>query len=301
MRKDSTIDALLFLAPNLFGFLMFVSIPLLASLALSFTQWDGTGAPMFVGFENFIDLLGFHYRAGDGWAANDPLFWQYLWNTIFLMLVIPFSMVSSLVCAILLNRKIRGIKLFRVIFYLPSLCVGVALYTLWTWIYEPEHGVLNSLLSWIGIEGPQWLRSIAWSKPSLMLMGYWTSIGGGNCVLYLAALQDVDPQLYEAAAIDGANSWHRFRLITWPMVSHTTFFIAIMSMIHGLQGGFETSFVMTGGGPAGSTTTLGYYIYNKSFVSFEFGYASAIAWVMFFLILVVTMINWFVGKRREMA
>ena len=305
-----------FLLPNLLGFLVFTSLPVLASLALSFFQWDLFSAPQFVGMQNYSRLLGF--QAG---RPNDPDFWYYAFNTGFLLLIIPVNILGSLFLAVVLNQKLRGIVVFRTIYFMPSIVAGVATYLLWRWLYNPDYGLFNTLIAhclpgWLNAAitkvcavlgqvlmghplewPPNWLASVGWAKPALMFMGFWSVVGGYNMILYLAALQGVSPELYEAADIDGANRWQKFWTITWPMVSPTTFFILTMSLIGGLQGGFEQAFVMTRGGPAGATTTISYYIYNHAFAWNHMGYAAAIAWVLFAAVLVVTMLNWRFGGK----
>ena len=288
----------LFLLPNLLGFLIFTSLPVLASLGLSFFEWDLFMPPKFVGLHNFAVLM------------KDRDFWYYGFNTVFLMLAIPVNMLGSLFLAMVMNQKLRGIVVFRTIYFLPTIVAGVGTYLLWRWIYNPDYGLINTIIvNWfphwlntgissLGVEWPpQWLTSVTWAKPALMFMGFWTVVGGYNMILYLAALQGVSPELYEAADIDGANKWQKFRAITWPLVSPTTFFIFTMSLIGGLQGGFEQAFVMTRGGPAGATTTISYYIYNHAFAWNHMGYAAAIAWVLFAVVFVVTLLNWRFGRR----
>ncbi len=288
--------ALCFLLPNLIGFLLFTAWPIVASLLLAFASWDLLTPPRWIGFSNFVRLLGFHHDGG-AWAANDPQFWQYLGNTLFMMLNLPVNIAGSLVLALLLNRKLRGTYAYRLIYFLPSILAGVPIYYLWRWIYNPNHGLLNSLLAMIGIAGPDWLGSALWAKPALMLMGSWMAIGGSGMILYLAALQAVPRELHEAAELDGANAWQRFWLVTWPAVMPVTFFILTMGIIYGLQSGLDSAYVMTGGGPNGATTTLGFYIYQKAYLRFEMGYASALAWVLFTLVLGLTLINWRRGKH----
>ena len=255
------------------------------SLSLSFFEWDLFTSPRFVGLHNFAVLM------------RDRDFWYYGFNTLFLMLAIPVNMLGSLLLAMVMNRKLRGIVVFRTIYFLPSIVAGVGTYLLWRWIYNPDYGLINAVLRAVGIEGPKWLQSITWAKPALMFMGFWTVVGGYNMILYLAALQGVSPELYEAADIDGGNPWQKFWAITWPLVSPTTFFIFTMSIIGGLQGGFEQALVMTGGGPAGATTTIGYYIYNHAFAWNHMGYAAAIAWVLFAAVFAVTLLNWRFGGK----
>ncbi len=285
-----------FLLPNLVGFVAFTVWPVLASFLLAFTSWDLLTAPRWIGLANFVQLLGFHHD-GTAWAANDPAFWQYLGNTLFLMLNLPVNMLGSLLLAMLLNQKLRGTYAYRLVYFLPSVLAGVPIYYLWRWIYNPNHGLLNTLLEYAGIAGPDWLGSALWAKPALMLMGSWMAIGGSGMILYLAALQGVPQELHEAARLDGANAWQRFRHITWPAVMPVTFFIFTMGIIYGLQSGLDSAYVMTGGGPNGSTTTLGFYLYQKAYLRFEMGYASALAWVLFTLVLGLTLIHWRRGKQ----
>ena len=286
-----------FLLPNLLGFAAFTAWPLLASLLLAFCSWDLLTPPHWIGFGNFTQLLGFRHEAGV-WVANDPQFWQYLGNTLFMLLSLPVNIAGSLALALLLNRRLRGIGAYRLIFFFPSILAGVPIYYLWRWIYNPDHGLLNQLLSFAGIAGPDWLGSLFWAKPALMAMGTWMAIGGSGMILYLAALQDVPAELHEAAHMDGANAWQRFRLVTWPAVMPVTFFIFPMGIIYGLQSGLDAAYVMTGGGPNGATTTVGYYIYQKAYLRFEMGYASAIAWALFVLVLGMTLVHWRRGRSE---
>ncbi|OGW87904.1 MAG: hypothetical protein A3A81_08410 [Omnitrophica bacterium RIFCSPLOWO2_01_FULL_45_10b] len=290
--KDSTKEALAgygFLAPNFIGFLIFTSIPVVASLALSFMKVDLISTPKrfeFIWLDNFKQLF------------LDPYFWKYCWNTVVLMAAIPFSIAGSLLLALGLNQKLKGIVFFRTIYFLPTICSGVAIYVLWRLIYNSDFGVLNTLIAKLGallhlpIKGPNWLTDEAWAKPALIIMSVWQSVGGYNMILYLAALQGVPRDLYEAAEIDGANSWQKFWAVTWPQISPTTFFIATMSLIGGFQAGFDPAYIMTGGGPNGSTTTIIYYIYNNAFEWHQMGYAAAISWFLFLVIFVITLLKW---------
>lgn len=304
-RKDM-FSAMRFLAPNLIGFLLFTTLPVIVSLGASFTNWDiRPGVPLkFVGTGNFQEMLG------------EADFYKFLYNTVFMMLGIPISIAGSLILALILNQRLRGIVVFRTMFYIPTITSGVALYVMWKAIYNPEFGFLNISLYWLiehlGVNGlrhavhlapitfdmlPKWHLDVTWAKPSLMLMGIWAGVGGGNMLLYLAGLSNIPVELYEAAELDGAAPWAKFWSVTWPQLAPTTFFVVIMSVIGGLQGGFDQARVMTNGGPAGATTTLGYYIYNKAFLEFRLGYACTVAWTMFFAILVITLINWRFGSR----
>jgi len=288
------IGAYLFLAPNFVGFLCFTSIPVLASLVLAFYDWhllDPWSKATFVGFDNFIALL------------TDGAFWKYCWNTLFLMLGIPLGIFGSLCLAVVMNQKIKGIVFFRTAFFIPTISAGVAVYVLWMLIFNADHGYLNFYINRLGeflhvpLQGPHWLTDEAWAKPALIIMGFWQMVGGPNMIIYLAALQGIPKELYEAASIDGANNWQKFWAITWPMISATTFFIVIMGVIGGFQSGFDTAYVMTGGGPNESTTTIMYYIYNNAFVWFHMGFAAAISWFLFIVILLFTLFNWKVGGK----
>lgn len=278
----------LFILPNLLGFLCFTSLPVLASFLLAFTDWNIITPPEFVGLAQFSQLL------------HDTQFWWYLWNTAFMMLAIPVSMALSLGLALVMQQKLRGIIFFRTLFFMPSIVAGVAVYILWVRIYDPSLGLLNQLLNGIGMAGPDWLGP-GLAKPSLMLMGLWASMGGFNMILYMAGLNNIDAELYHAADIDGASNWQKFRHITWPLLAPTTFFIFITSCIGGFQGGFEQAYIMTGGGPFtpyGETTTLGFYIFKNAYQFLNMGYASAVAWFLFVIVLGVTALNWRYGGRK---
>lgn len=486
-RKESRaiFRAFLFLSPSIVGFAAFTLIPIIFSFGMAFTNWDltlhnsFTEEPLqFIGLDNFARLF------------NDPYFWQYLGNTFYLMLGIPFGIAGSLAFAVLLNSKLHGPKgkqykplvimaisvatgllllvlgmsggafatlvvgligmmlvggalggstIYRTLFYLPHFTQGVAIFILWKKLYNPQTGPINRMLeplldsfsalvlalpettadnlfaiplllvalllfSWLkgslkkwtdgelgrsglmlsalclsgvsaylvlglqleawtrnfllaalalmialsivfqclkrfettttftgtarhllysgfiatlvalgliltaaftdlpakasaGILPPNWLTDYAWAKPSLILMGLWASIGGNNMILYLAGLSNISPDYYEAADIDGANQWQKFKYITWPQLAPVTFFIVVMSVIYGLQGGFEMARTMTEGGPAGATTTLSYFIYSEGFETGRLGYASAVAWVLFLMVFALSMLNWKFGNR----
>jgi multiple sugar transport system permease protein len=289
--------ALAFLLPNICGFFLFTAGPVLASLVLSFTSWDLLTPPRFVGFSNFVELLGFRNTV-DGWRANDPNFWKYLYNTLFMMMSLPVNIATSLFLAVILIKKIRFTYFYRLIFFLPTILAGVAIFYLWRWIYNPEYGLFNTMLGVVGIQGPTWLTDPFWAKPAIMIMGMWIGIGGTGMILYIAALQNVPIELYEAAEIDGANAWRQFWAVTWPSVMPVTFFLFTMGIISGLQYGAEAVMIMTQGGPFGATTTLGYFIYTKAYVDFEMGYAATIAWVLFALTLSITILNWKKGGKN---
>ncbi len=302
-RRRAALAGYLFILPNVLGFLIFTSLPVLASLLLSLCKWDLLSDPEWVGLKNFGVLI------------RDTDFWKYVGNTLFLMMAIPVSIILSLFLAVVLNQKLRGMVLFRALFFLPSITAGIGTMLLWMWLLNPEFGVINEVLrniyevlawlpekvgwqwaAWKDIH-PRWLGDQNWSKPALIMMGLWGSMGGMNMILYLAALQGVPPELYEAAKMDGAGAWQRFWKITWPMVSPTTFFIFVMGIIGGFQAGFQSAHIMTNGGPAGSTTTISYYIYNNAYQWFKMGYAASIAWFLFLIVLALTLFNWRVSQK----
>jgi multiple sugar transport system permease protein len=304
---------MLFLLPNLLGFVLFTAGPVLFSLGASFTNWDlQKSVPFaFIGVENFRRL--FHSEE----------FWVHLINTLYLMIGMPFAIAGSLVLALLLSQKLRGMSFYRTMFYLPTFTYGVALMILWKKLYNPESGPINAAIDFVlqrllnmHVTSPKWLQSAdnllglvpqhvqfsrryfgLGARDALVNMGMWVAIGGNNMLLYLAALTNVPQDLYEAAEIDGAGRWQKFWNVTWPQLAPTTFFIIVISCIGGLQSGFESARIMTEGGPAGTTTTLAYYIYIKAFQEFQMGYASAIAWVLFAVIFAVTLVNWRFGTR----
>ena len=306
-RKRAALAGYLFILPNVVGFLAFTSLPVLASLLLSFSKWDLLSPPRWVWFKNYIAL----FHDTDFWRVPNGFFY----NTVFMMMAIPVSIMLSLFLAVILNQKLPGMILYRTLFFLPSITAGIGTMILWMWLLNPQFGLINLILSniynafawlasavgwhwanWDAIR-PLWLSDENWSKPALILMGLWGSMGGMNMILYLAALQGVPQELYEAAKIDGANAWQRFWKITWAMVSPTTFFLFVMGIIGGFQGGFMAAQVMTGGGPNGSTTTISYYIYENAYLWFRMGYASSIAWFLFGVVLILTLFNWKFSQR----
>jgi len=311
-RRD-LIPAIGFLLPNFLGFLVFTAGPVLFSLVMSLSNWNIQRTVPFswTFLSNFIDLF------------HDPQFWVYFVNTAYLMLGLPIAIGGSLVLAIMLSQKLKGITVYRTLFYLPSITSGIALMILWKNLYNPDFGPINVGINWLSsafhfhVHAPQWLLSTQnilaldvekvgfnpkqWglgARDAIIIMGIWIAVGGNNMLLYLAALTNLPKELIEAAQIDGAGKWQVFKTVTWPYLAPTTFFILIMSFIGGLQGGFEQARVMTNGGPAGTTTTMSYYIYTKAFEEFQVGYASAVSWVLFAIIFVITIVNWKFGNKE---
>ncbi|MGM0878067.1 MAG: carbohydrate ABC transporter permease [Bacillota bacterium] len=273
----------LFIAPPIVGFLLFALIPMLFSVYISFTQFDLYTPAQFNGLDNYKRLF------------EDELFWKTVFNTFYAALGIPFGMALALLIAIALNQKVKGLSVFRTAFFLPTVCSIVAISLLWRWIFNSDFGLLNVLLSYVGITGPSWLSDENWAMPAMIIQGVWGGLGI-NMILYLAALQSVSKSLYEAADIDGANGWQKLRFVTIPSISPTTFFILITSIIGALQD-FQRFMIMTEGGPNYSTTTVVYYLFLNAFRYMEMGYASAMAWVLGIVILLITLINFKLSKR----
>jgi multiple sugar transport system permease protein len=234
--------------------------------------------PRFVGLENYKQLI-----------SNDPLVWKSLYNTLYITIIgVPLNTTIALIVALMLNQKIKGEAIFRTIFYLPSIVPQVAMSLLWIWILNPQVGLINYMLSLFGIKGPNWLGSEIWAKPAFIIMGLWSI--GGDMVIFLAGLQNVPQHLYDAATVDGANMWQRFKYVTLPMLSPTLFFVLVMGFIRNLQI-FTQAYIMTGGGPVYSTLFYVYHLFNKAFRDFQMGYASAMAWFLFVIIFAATMLN----------
>lgn len=281
----------LFVSPWVIGFGLLTAGPMLYSLYLSFTSASLLSPPEWVGLENYRRM------------AADPLFYRSLGNTAFYaVLGVPLGLLLALGLALLLNAPVRGLGFFRTLFFLPSVTNTVALSLLWLWLLNPEFGLINTALRWVGIEGPLWLQSAAWAKPALVLMSLWTA--GGQAVIFLAALQGVPRELTEAAAIDGAGPGRRFFAVTLPMISPALLFNFIMGLVGALQV-FTQAFVMTGGvqpgsegGPNQATLFIVLYVYKQAFQEFNMGYASALAWALFVLIAGGTALAWRLARDR---
>jgi multiple sugar transport system permease protein len=275
-RREATAFYLC-ISPWLLGLVLFVLGPMLASLAFSLTRWDLLSPPRFIGLRNYERLL-----------TGDPLFWQALKVTaVYTLFYVPIDLLGGLGLALLVNQKVRGISVFRTVFYLPSVLAGVAYVVLWMWIFNPQAGLINTLLRYVGIQGPRWLASPDWALPALLIMSLWGI--GRSMVLFLAGLQDIPEQLYEAAEIDGANRWQGFWRITLPLLTPVIFFNLVLSIISTFQT-FTSAFVATDGGPLDSTLFYVLYLYRQAFQFFNMGYASALAWVLFAIILVLTLL-----------
>ncbi|MEM7536152.1 MAG: sugar ABC transporter permease [Chloroflexota bacterium] len=282
-RKEAR-DGYLFLLPNFLGFITFSLFPMAAAVALAFTDYDLTWPPSFVGIQNFVNMI------------DDWLFWRTLGNTFYWAFgMVPPTIVFALALALLINRKMPGVLTFRLIYFLPHVTLMAAAAIIWLWIYHPEFGLLNWILYLVGIDGPKWLADSTWSMPSLIFMGWWKSIGFAM-LIFLAGLQGIPAELYEAAIVDGANARQQFRYITVPMLSPAIFFVLVTSLIGSFQA-FDAMYLMTRGGPAFSTTTMVLHIYNSGFLYFKMGYASGMALVLFACIMIFTLSQWTVAKN----
>ncbi|MGI6376948.1 MAG: sugar ABC transporter permease [Chloroflexi bacterium] len=275
-RARDNLAALFFLSPWLIHFFAMIATAMIASFVISLTKTDLLTGFTWMGLKNYAQLV------------KDPLFTKSLQVTAYYtFLVVPLGIVVALSIALLLNQKVRGLGFWRLVYYLPSVVSGVAVAILWGWVLNPRFGLLNAGLMRLGItDPPRWMYSEQWAVPGFIIMGLWGA--GGGMLLYLAGLQGIPTALYEAAEIDGANSWQRFWQITIPMLTPTIFFNLLMSIIGSWQV-FTQIYVMTNGGPNNATLTMVLYLYRLGFINLRFGYASAVAWVLFAIILVFTM------------
>ena len=270
------LEGWLFASPWIIGFVLWTLGPMVASFVLAFMEWDLVSSPRWVGFNNLREM------------ARDVVLMEALKvTTVYALLSVPLHLVFGMGLAMLLNTKIAGMRFYRTAFYLPSVLSGVAVALLWRWLFSSEFGLFNILLSYFGVRGPSWLGDERWALPSLVLMSLW-GVGAGT-IIYLAGLQGIPADLYEAAEVDGARGWARFRHITLPLMTPVLFFQLIVGIIAALQI-FTPALVMTNGGPNNATNFVLLYLYRNAFQYFRMGYASAIAWVLFLYILVLTLI-----------
>ncbi len=287
MERKNTFIAWSFILPNFIGFFIFTLIPVVASLFLAFMEWDAFSAPEFVGVENFVKMV------------HDDTFWISLKNTVYYTVgTVPLTLLCSLGLALLLNKKIWGVKFFRATIFFPYITSLVAVAVVWNMLFHPDMGPINQFLRFIGMTNtPGWTASSDWAMPAIIIVSVWRGMGY-YMVLYLAGLQGIPKELYEAADIDGANGWNKFKNVTLPMLRPTTFFVMIMLTISSFKV-FDLIQVMTDGGPGRSTNVLVYKIYNEAFVKFHFGYASAIALVLFVIVLGITIIQFRLEKKAS--
>jgi multiple sugar transport system permease protein len=276
--------AYLFLAPNVVLFLIFTLFPVFAGLAISFTKWDLLQPWQFIGLGNYVRL------------TQDPDFRQILGNTFYYTFgVIPPQTALALLIAAALNQKVRGLTLYRTLFFVPVVTSEIAVAMVWQWLYQPDFGVINSMLALVGIQGPTWLFNVTTVMPAVIAVSVWKNVGY-SIVIFLAAMQGVPEDLHEAAKIDGAGAVARFFNITVPMITPSIFFVIVLSIIGSFQV-FGIIYVLTQGGPAKATTVLVYYLYQNGFQWFAMGYAAALAYVLFALVFIMTLVQWAIRRR----
>lgn len=276
-------DAYIFILPWVLGFLAFTAGPMLASLYISFTRWEIVTPSKWVGFAQYTKLFA------------DDRFWLSLYNTsYYVFLGVPLHLFAALLAALAVNLNLRGIRFYRTAYYVPSLTPVVANSILWVWIFHPEWGLANAFLNWLGLEGLYWLQDPKLAKPALIIMSLWSI--GGQMVILLAGLKGIPQALYEAADIDGANTWQRFWRITLPLLTPALFFNLIIAIIGAFQV-FTQAFIMTDGGPNYATLFYLLYLYRNAFENFRMGYASAMAWVLFVIVLIFTLIQFRLSDR----
>jgi len=277
LRRQEAIHGWLLVSPWVAGLVVFIVGPVVASLYLSLTDYNVLNPPVYVGLKNYVTAF-----------TGDRLFPLAIGRTVYyVVLTVPLGILGSLGLALLLNRGVPGTNLFRTMFFLPSLTPVVASAILWTWILQPQVGLLNYLLHFIGVRGPAWLGNPATALPALSVITLWGSLGGTTMIIFLAGLQGVPQELYDAADIDGAGGWSRFRHVTLPLISPTMFFNLVLGIIASLKV-FTTAFIATGGGPAFATWFVALHIWSEAFKYLEMGYASALAWIFTLILVVIT-------------
>ncbi len=285
LKTRNAVKGYLFLVPNIIGFAIFTFIPIVASFVLSFTSWDGFSELEFIGFENFIRLF------------SDYIFKISMWNTlVFTLVSVPVTLVIALAVAMLLNKGIKGVKVVRAAFFLPYITAAIAVAVVWQLLYHPTLGPINQFIMLFGVENPpKWLSGTSTAMLSVIIMYVWKMIGY-YMIIFLAGLQGVPKQLYEAADIDGANRWEKFRNVTLPMLSPVVFFTLIIALINSFKV-FTEIYALTGGGPGHSTNVLVYNIYVEAFQKYNLGYASAMSYVLALIIITITLIQ-FRGQKK---
>ena len=275
---------LVFLGPNLIGFLIFTLWPVIMTFVLSLSSYDILTPMKFIGLQNYRDLF------------QDEVFLKVFKNTwVYTLTTVPIGVTLSLFLAIALDKSDRGIRFFRGAYFIPVISSMVSIGVVWQWLYNPEFGLINNLLEKIGINGPMWLTSDKTAMIALIIVAIWKNLGY-NMLIFLAGLQSIERNYYEAAEIDGAGWWQQFRNITLPLLTPTTFFVLVMAFIGSFQV-FDLVQLMTRGGPGRATSTLVHYIYQNGFRFFYTGYASALAYLLFALVLAITLINMLFQKK----
>ncbi|WP_456787582.1 carbohydrate ABC transporter permease [Cellulomonas sp. P5_C5] len=280
--------ALAFVAAPIIGFLLFTLYPICFAVYASLTSWNGLGPMTFVGLDNYVALFG------------DEYFRISMYNTFFYMIGIPIGLALSLLLALALNRKIPGRTAFRTIYYVPVISSLAAIAIVWQFAYNGDFGLINQVLAWFGIEGPDWLQNTATVKPAIIIMAIWKGLGY-SMLLYLAAIQGVPASLHEAAALDGANAFQRLRNITLPMVRPVTFFLVVTNIIAGSQIFTEINIMTPAGGPEFSSASIVWYIVRKAFKYQQMGYATAMSIVLGVLVFVITFIQFRLNRRNSFS
>ena len=286
------LEGYLFISPWILGMVLFALGPILASFGLAFTRWNLFTEPEYVGWANFQKL------------AHDPLFYKSVFNTIYYtVFAVPLGLVLALGLAMLVNHRLRGVNFFRTAFFLPNVVAGIAMLLLWKWLFDPNFGLINlfldwtglmAVLEWIGLGRPQWISSRTGAMPGMIFMSIWGL--GGSMMIFLAGLQNIPRELIEAAELDGAGPWKRFRYVTLPLLTPTIFFLMMVGVIASLQI-FNQAYVMTQGGPAHATLFYVLYLFQTAFERFQMGYACAMALVLFIITLIVSLIQLAMGKK----
>ena len=292
LNLRENLEGYLFISPWILGMVLFALGPILASFGLAFTRWNLFTEPEYVGWANFQKL------------AHDPLFYKSVFNTIYYtVFAVPLGLVLALGLAMLVNHRLRGVNFFRTAFFLPNVVAGIAMLLLWKWLFDPNFGLINlfldwtglmALFEWIGVGRPQWISSRAGAMPGMIFMSIWGL--GGSMMIFLAGLQNIPRELIEAAELDGAGPWKRFRYVTLPLLTPTIFFLTMVGVIASLQV-FNQAYVMTQGGPAHATLFYVLYLFQTAFERFQMGYACAMALVLFIITLIVSLIQLAMGKK----
>jgi multiple sugar transport system permease protein len=285
IRWRRHIEGWMFIGPVILGITVFQLAPILVSIFASFTDWNGLTSPELVGIDNYKRLV-----------ADDPFFRETVRNTLYFVAGhIPLTIIVAMALALLCNSRMRGISLFRTAYFMPAVSNVVAVSVVWFWFYQPRDGVLNGLLETIGIDGPAWLSDIKWAMPAVIIVSVWQGVGYPMVIL-LAGLQGIPESLYDASKVDGSTARQRFFDITLPLLTPSLFFLLITQFISSFQV-FGIIFVMTNGGPANATSVYIYYLYENAFSFGRMGYASAMAWLLFAVIALVTFVQWRLQKR----
>ena len=282
-----------YVLPLLAGLGCFVLLPALMTLGLSLYQWPLTRPPRWVGADNFLKLL---WGGGQG---PDPLFLQALMNTLVIALVVPLQVGGGYLLAMLLSQRNRWAQSLRLVVFLPTLASPVALYITWRWVLNADFGLLNQALGWFGLHGPAWLEDPFWSKPAVMLVMFWETVGGFQMLVFLAGFRQIPQQLFEMARLDGLNLAQRIRTVHLPWMKRLILFNLCLGLLGALQGGFEIAYLMTGGGPLRSTTTLSYYLFENAFQWQRVGYGAAVGVAMFALALPLLLLVRLLRGRRK--